>query len=184
MHLDPEPLPQQAAIRAASDYDLSALPCRRPPEFIKRSHPPASHVALVSQLSTLLPAQSASAPAEPDWAALGLAVDASQMGNEARMANDYRGTPPPASARPTVDKKGRKVPAKAKPNAFFHSVRTTTLEPARVLEPERSTPAERLQAGAGELRMGIFVGADEGIEKGQEILISYGKAFWRARELL
>lgn len=42
-----------------------------------------------------------------------------------------------------------------------------------MLEPERSTPAERLQAGAGELRMGVYVGADEGIEKGQEILISF-----------
>lgn len=102
------------------------------------------------------------------------------MGNEARMANDYRGTPPPASARPTLDKKGRKVAPKAKPNAFFHSMRTTTLEPAgRVLDPERSTPAERLQAGAGELRMGIFVGADEGIEKGQEILISCDLISWR-----
>jgi SET domain-containing protein len=33
----------------------------------------------------------------------------------------------------------------------------------------------------GELRQGIFVCAKEGISAGEELLISYGKSFWRSR---
>lgn len=37
------------------------------------------------------------------------------------------------------------------------------------------------RASDGELRQGVFVCAKEGIRKGEELLISYGKPFWRAR---
>jgi hypothetical protein len=37
---------------------------------------------------------------------------------------------------------------------------------------------------SGELRMGVFVADLKGISKGQEILVSYGKSFWRSRNLL
>ena len=33
----------------------------------------------------------------------------------------------------------------------------------------------------GELRQGIFVAAKEGVTAGDELLISYGKSFWRSR---
>jgi hypothetical protein len=47
---------------------------------------------------------------------------------------------------------------RAKPNALFCDRRTA----------------------AGELRMSIWSSA-EGVKKGEEILVSYGKAWWRAR---
>lgn len=37
------------------------------------------------------------------------------------------------------------------------------------------------RASDGELRQGVFVSAKEGIREGEELLISYGKPFWRAR---
>lgn len=124
------------------------------------------------------------------------------MGTESRCVNDYRGTP--ANTPPTVGKNGKRQPAKPKPNAFFHSLRTTTLVPPRCLNPDLTTPVERAE-GKGELRMGIWVGAESGIAKGEEILIrcawhtsrwveevrqliervsvdSYGKSFWSSRK--
>ena len=35
--------------------------------------------------------------------------------------------------------------------------------------------------GRGELRQGIFVCAKEGVSAGEELLISYGKSYWRSR---
>ena len=80
---------------------------------------------------------------------LGIAVDASRMGNEARFVNDYRGV---------ADG----------PNAEFKEV------------------VVNIQ-GQAEKRMGLFVlpegksGKGKGIRKGQEVLVSYGKGFWKER---
>lgn len=142
-------------------------------------------LTLCSTVRSLLPLPPSGAQGEvagePEWAEKGLAVDASLMGNESRMINDYRGTPPPASASPaSAASKGRSVggakkpaPQKAKPNVFFYSLRTTSLDVPKVLKPDERTPQERRTAGGakGELRMGVFVLADEGIQKGEEILI-------------
>lgn len=131
-------------------------------------------LTLVSRLSSLLPL---SDPADPrpvrPWEHLGLAVDASQAGSEARFFNDYRGVPPPAPAAKGPSSKvgggggGKKASApKSKPNAFFHSMRTTTLSVPPVLNPDIE---REKRASVGELRMGVF--ALENISKGEEILI-------------
>lgn len=70
---------------------------------------------------------------------ISVGVDASQMGNESRFVNDYRGV-------------------KARPNAIFKETRTPS----------------------GELRISIW-SATSKIRKGEEILVSYGKSWWRAR---
>lgn len=174
VHLDPEPDPKLREEREKSDYDLT----------------------LVSRLDSLLPfplALSTSTdatpapPPPPFWTSLGVAVDASKCGNQARFINDYRGVPPilsssskstPSSAPPpskkgskstTTSKKAPPAP-KSKPSAFFHSVRTTSLDVPPVLNPDKTTPSERA-VKEGELRMGIFVLKEEGIAKGEEILI-------------
>ncbi|KAJ7225859.1 SET domain protein [Mycena pura] len=67
-------------------------------------------------------------------------IDASDMGNEARFVNDYRGI-------------------SDKPNAVFVD----------------------FKALSGELRMRVDSVCE--IKKGEEILVSYGKAWWRARKL-
>jgi len=83
---------------------------------------------------------------------LGIGVDASKMGNEARFINDYRGIGPA-------------------PNAEFREV--------------------WIDAGGGkaEKRMAVFVLSAgksgkraKGIPKGEEILVSYGKGFWKERK--
>lgn len=82
---------------------------------------------------------------------LGVGVDASKMGNEARFINDYRGV-------------------STGPNAEFRLV--------------------FIDVGKGQVekRMGVFVLSAgksgkraKGIEKGKEILVSYGKGFWAER---
>ncbi|PVH96356.1 hypothetical protein DM02DRAFT_617262 [Periconia macrospinosa] len=82
---------------------------------------------------------------------LGIGVDASKMGNEARFINDYRGV-------------------SAAPNAEFRHVFVD------------------VGKGRVEKRMGVFVLSAgksgkraKGIEKGREILVSYGKGFWTER---
>ncbi|KAK8236730.1 hypothetical protein HDK77DRAFT_297314 [Phyllosticta capitalensis] len=86
---------------------------------------------------------------------LGVGVDAGRGGNEARFVNDYRG-----------------VPGATGPNAEFADV--------------------WVQVGGGrfERRMGVWVLGKgksakgpraRGIRKGEEILVSYGKGFWRER---
>ncbi|OAP59843.1 hypothetical protein AYL99_04845 [Fonsecaea erecta] len=96
---------------------------------------------------------------------LDLAIDAARCGNEARFINDYR-----AGVRPEG------------PNAEF-----------------RDCWIERRVSGgstAWERRIGVFVlspgkagraGKDggrraRGIAKGEEIVVSYGKGFWKARQ--
>lgn len=72
---------------------------------------------------------------------ISVGIDASEMGNEGRFVNDYRGI---------TDK----------PNALFKDGRTSS----------------------GELRMSIWSGSNK-IRKGEEILVSYGKSWWKARRL-
>jgi hypothetical protein len=83
----------------------------------------------------------------------GVGVDASKVGNEARFINDYRGI---ASG----------------PNAEFKDTWIATA------------------TGGYERRMGVFVLSagksgkrSKGIVKGEEILVSYGKGFWKERVL-
>lgn len=83
---------------------------------------------------------------------LGIGVDAAKMGNEARFCNDYRG----------VQSTG--------PNAEFKEIWID------------------VGKGVAEKRMAVFVlpagksgRRSKGIPKGAEILLSYGKGFWRER---
>jgi hypothetical protein len=82
----------------------------------------------------------------------GLGIDASKMGNEARFCNDYRG----------IESMG--------PNAEFREVWID------------------VGLGVTEKRMAIFVlpagksgKRRKGVPKGAEILLSYGKGFWKER---
>jgi hypothetical protein len=83
---------------------------------------------------------------------LGVGVDATNMGNEARFINDYRGVNPSG------------------PNAEFKEVWVD------------------VGRGCVEKRMAVFVlpagksgKRAKGIGKGEEILVSYGKGFWKER---
>ncbi|KAF2102274.1 hypothetical protein NA57DRAFT_34417 [Rhizodiscina lignyota] len=82
---------------------------------------------------------------------LGIGVDATKHGNEARFINDYRGI-------------------SDSPNAEFRDIWVD------------------MGGGKCEKRMGVYVlGAGrsgkkaKGIAKGEEILVSYGKGFWKER---
>jgi hypothetical protein len=88
-------------------------------------------------------------------AELGIAVDASRMGNEARFINDYRG----------VSDTG--------PNAEFRDVLFD--QGNGVLE--RRIGVFVLSAGKGKSGK-----RTKGISKGEEILVSYGKGFWQGRK--
>ncbi|QDS78098.1 hypothetical protein FKW77_003983 [Venturia effusa] len=83
---------------------------------------------------------------------LGIGIDAAKMGNEARFCNDYRGIEPTG------------------PNSEFREI---WMEVGK---------------GTAEKRMAIFVlpggksgRRSKGIPKGAEILVSYGKGFWKER---
>ena len=82
---------------------------------------------------------------------LGIGVDASKMGNEARFINDYRGV-------------------SSGPNAEFRDA-YVDLGKGKV---------ER-RVGVFALRAGKSGKHSKGITKGQEILVSYGKGFWSER---
>lgn len=81
----------------------------------------------------------------------GIGVDASQMGNEARFINDYRGV-----------SKG--------PNAEFRDV---------YIDLGNGKVEKRV--GVFILRAGKSGKNSKGVAKGQEILVSYGKGFWNER---
>lgn len=83
---------------------------------------------------------------------LGVGVDASKMGNEARFINDYRGV---AGA----------------PNAEFRDI-FVDLGNGKV---EKRMGVFVLSAGKSGKR-------SKGIPKGHEILVSYGKGFWMERQ--
>jgi hypothetical protein len=83
---------------------------------------------------------------------LGIGVDASKMGNEARFINDYRGVA-------------------AAPNAEFRDIHVD-IGSGKV---ERRVGVFVLSAGKSGKRA-------KGIGRGQEILVSYGKGFWTERQ--
>jgi hypothetical protein len=83
---------------------------------------------------------------------LGIGVDATNMGNEARFINDYRG----------ISSSG--------PNAEFKEVWI----PVGKGEAEKRMAVYVLPAGKSGKRA-------KGIGKGEEILVSYGKGFWKER---
>jgi hypothetical protein len=82
---------------------------------------------------------------------LGVGVDASKMGNEARFINDYRGI-------------------STAPNAEFRDI-YFEITASKV---ERRVGVFVLSAGRSGNRA-------KGIARGQEILVSYGKGFWTER---
>ena len=84
---------------------------------------------------------------------LGISVDAAAMGNEARFINDYRG-----------------VPRATGPNAEF---KDTWIDVGHN-HKEKVIGVYILPAGKSGKR-------SSGIQKGDEILVSYGKGFWSSR---
>ncbi|KAJ3296485.1 hypothetical protein HDU79_006510 [Rhizoclosmatium sp. JEL0117] len=104
-----------------------------------------------------------------------LSIDGGAMGNEGRMVNDFRGVPLVVDyskkSYAAGKKKGSDNPAfamwanKSKPNVEFRSY------------------VNRSEEGNGEMRMGLFVCVPEGVKAGRELLISYGKGYWKARGL-
>jgi hypothetical protein len=86
-------------------------------------------------------------------AALGVAVDAAREGSEARFVNDFRGV-------------------RARPNAAFGDVWVRC-----------GGGGGGGGGGAVERHVGVFAACGRGgaIRKGEEIVVSYGKGFWRAR---
>jgi hypothetical protein len=83
---------------------------------------------------------------------LGIGVDASKMGNEARFINDYRGV-------------------STAPNAEFRDI-FVDVGAGKV---EKRVAVFVLSAGKSGKR-------SKGIGRGQEILVSYGKGFWSERQ--
>jgi hypothetical protein len=83
---------------------------------------------------------------------LGIGVDASKMGNEARFINDYRGV-------------------STAPNAEFRDIHVD-IGNGKV---EKRVGVFALSAGKSGKRA-------KGVVKGQEILVSYGKGFWNERQ--
>lgn len=82
-----------------------------------------------------------------------LAIDATHMGNEARFVNDYRGVP------------GREDKG---PNCEF---RDCWIKTAKLGGWERRVGVYLLPAGRAGKRK-------DGVGKGEEVLVSYGKGFW------
>ena len=83
---------------------------------------------------------------------LGIGVDATSMGNEARFINDFRGV-------------------SAAPNAEFRDIYVETGNK----KVEKRVGVFVLTAGKSGKRA-------KGIGRGQEILVSYGKGFWTERQ--
>jgi hypothetical protein len=83
---------------------------------------------------------------------IGIGVDASKMGNEARFINDYRGV-------------------STAPNAEFRDIYVQVTSN----KVEKRVGVFVLSAGKSGKRA-------KGIGRGQEILVSYGKGFWTERQ--
>ena len=104
---------------------------------------------------------------------LGIGIDASTCGNEARFINDYRGI-------------------SATPNAQFEErwVRLPPLSKGPLRDSWRQEVGGDEKRWKWELRMGVSVMGlrrdgegvgKKGILAGDEIVVSYGKGFWRER---
>lgn len=91
---------------------------------------------------------------------LGLSVDAARSGNESRHANDYRSI----AERPNASFEDIFIEVKSKKRADGHKW-------------ERRVAIFVLPAGKAQKRK-------NGIRAGEEILVSYGKGFWEARQML
>lgn len=90
------------------------------------------------------------------------AIDAARIGNEARFINDYRGT-------------------KACPNVEFRNYVVGDPALNNVLKSGKGLGNMKDEdVPSGPIKIGVFVGK-EPIQKGDELLVSYGKAFWKAR---
>jgi hypothetical protein len=91
---------------------------------------------------------------------LGLSVDAAKSGNEARFANDYRGIA-------------------ERPNAEFRDcfIRVKSDKRASGAKWERRVGIFVLSTGKAGKRKG-------GIKAGEEITVTYGKAYWESRKLM
>jgi SET domain-containing protein len=85
---------------------------------------------------------------------LGLSIDAEKAGNEARMINDFRGVPNSSSIREQ-----------------YNAPISTVNRPTVAFELYR-------HAKTGKVRMGVFA-MHRRISKGDELLVSYGKGFWK-----
>jgi hypothetical protein len=83
---------------------------------------------------------------------LGIGVDASKMGNEARFINDYRGI-------------------STAPNAEFRDIYVEVM----------ANKVEK-RVGVFVLSAGRIGKRAKGIARGQEVLVSYGKGFWTGRQ--
>lgn len=89
----------------------------------------------------------------------GLALDAAQMGSEARFINDYRGV------------------RAAGPNAEFRDVWLEVPGSKGLVERRIGV----FVMGEGRKRGGAGKAGKAGIAKGEEIVVSYGRGFWQGR---
>ncbi|RKP09590.1 hypothetical protein THASP1DRAFT_28623 [Thamnocephalis sphaerospora] len=102
-----------------------------------------------------------------------LAIDADQCGNEARFVNDYRGV----AARPNVEFREFIVGPISASNAASSSATEDASPTAEKQLPTAPTvPAHCV-------RMGVWT-LDQPVKRGQELLVNYGKGYWRSRGLL
>ncbi|KIX93542.1 uncharacterized protein Z520_10720 [Fonsecaea multimorphosa CBS 102226] len=92
---------------------------------------------------------------------LDLAIDASQCGNEARFINDYRGI---RSEGPNAEFRDCWVEVPPATNKWERRIGVFVLSPGKSGKKDRGKSRAR------------------GIAKGEEIVVSYGKGFWRARQ--
>lgn len=155
-------------IRITPINDYSHPACGQCGLFTTRTHPPDSFICLYLGLVHSTSADSIAKPAsethEPksDYdlsldRELGLAVDAANMGNEARFINDYRGV----ADRPNAE--FRDVIIKAKGGKKERGVGVFV----------KATKKDKKGKTKKDDNMAIV--------KGAEILVSYGRGFWSAR---
>lgn len=99
-----------------------------------------------------------------------LAVDAARAGNEARFVNDYRGILNPAFPPGYKPQNKKEELLLKRPNAEFKVV----WDPLR---QEKTMAVYVLPAG----KKATGKAREVGIERGAEVVVSYGKGFWEKR---
>jgi len=113
---------------------------------------------------------------------LNLAIDASRAGNEARFINDYRGVPlPPFPTPSSLINSTKSNKTKSKNDPWANKRKRPNAEFKLAWDPR-----------IGELCMAVYVlragrnakgwAKEVGILRGEEVLVSYGKGFWRERK--